>query len=54
MKTRLTLATIALVLAPSLVFAACGGHAAKQESASACPTGQIWNTETGTCVKITS
>ena len=54
MKTRLTLAAIALILTPGLAFAMCGDHAVKQDSAAACPAGQIWNGETGTCVKTTS
>lgn len=54
MKTRLTAAALALVLVPGLAAAMCGDHAVKQDSAAACPVGQIWNAETGTCVKTTS
>lgn len=54
MKTRLALATLALALAPGLATAMCGDHAVKQDSAAACPAGQVWNDETGTCVKTTS
>lgn len=53
-KTRLTAATLALVLVPGLAAAMCGNHEVKQDSAAACPVGQIWNAETGTCVKTTS
>ncbi|QYZ71383.1 adenylosuccinate lyase [Neotabrizicola shimadae] len=54
MKKRLTLAALALTLAPGFAFAMCSGHEVKQESASACPADQVWNAETGTCMKTTS
>ncbi len=54
MKTRLTLAALALILAPGLASAMCSGHEVKQDSASACPVGEVWNAETGTCMKTTS
>ena len=53
MKTRLILAALALALVPTLASAMCGDHAVKQDAA-ACPSGEIWNAETGTCVKTTS
>lgn len=54
MTKRLTLAALALALSPGLAFAMCGAHEVKQESASACPAGQVLDKETGTCVKTTS
>ena len=42
-------AVVALMLAPSLALAmGCSVH----ETATACPTGQVWNTESGACVDL--
>lgn len=54
MKTRLTLAALALALSPSLAAAMCSGHEVKQESASTCAAGETLDIKTGTCVKTTS
>lgn len=49
MKTLIAVA--ALILSPSLALAmGCSTH----ETATNCPTGQVWNGEIGSCVDVTT
>ena len=50
MKMKLALATILLATLPSLAAAMCGG----ESTASACAAGQVWDSETRTCVDTTT
>jgi hypothetical protein len=54
MKIKTTLAVIALTLAPSLALAEGCIHSMKQQSASQCAAGQVWNAETQTCTIVNS
>lgn len=47
MTSRLTLAVIALMLAPSLASAMCSRD---HEQAMTCAEGTVYNAETGSCV----
>ena len=53
MKTLFIALTLALApaLAPTLAMAAgCSTH----ETATTCPTGQIWNSDSHSCVELTT
>lgn len=50
MKTKTTLAVIALMLAPSMTFAYCNGDKVKQDTASSCVAGAVWDEAKGACV----
>jgi hypothetical protein len=47
MKPKLTLAVIALLLAPGLAAAMCSGN---HEQAMTCAEGTVYSAESGTCV----
>ncbi len=53
MKIKTTLAVIALTLAPSLALAQGCNHM-KQQSASQCAAGQVWNAQTQSCTVVNS
>lgn len=48
MKITLTLAALALSLAPAVAFAQCSGSK-MQETASSCAPGSTWDPVTATC-----
>lgn len=50
MTIRTTLAALALALAPGLAIAQCADKGMKDISASVCGEGQVWDTQTQTCV----
>ncbi len=50
MTTKTTLAAIALALLPSLALAQGCGHGMKEETASSCKDGYVWDEGKGTCV----
>ena len=51
MKTKLTIAALALTLAPSLALAMGGCSDAKHEqTAMSCAEGSVWDPAKGTCV----
>lgn len=54
MKIRMTLATIALALAPALALAQGCEHGRMSQSASECLPGQVWDAGTQSCVTPTS
>lgn len=47
MQKKLTLAVLALVLAPGLAFAMCSRD---HDQAMTCAEGTVYNAETGSCV----
>jgi hypothetical protein len=54
MKIKTTLSVIALTLAPTLALADGGCMFSKQQSASQCAPGTIWNAQTQTCSALNS
>jgi len=51
MKTRITLAVLALALAPGLALAqGCRDKGMSEITASTCADGQVWDTLMGRCV----
>jgi hypothetical protein len=54
MKIKTTLAAIALTLAPTLALAGGGCMFGKQQSASQCAPGQVWNAATQSCSALNS
>lgn len=46
MKTKVTAAVIALMLAPSAIWAMCSGA----QHASSCQEGYVWDSSTSACV----
>jgi hypothetical protein len=54
MKIKTTLSVIALTLAPTLALAEGGCMFSKQQSASQCAPGTIWNAQTQTCSALNS
>lgn len=50
MKIRMTLATLALSLAPGLAMAQCDHMRDTKITASACGEGMVWDTASQTCV----
>jgi hypothetical protein len=50
MTLKTTLAILALALTPGLAFAQCADKGMKNISASSCGDGQVWDTETQSCV----
>ncbi len=47
MKLKLTLAAVALTLAPGMAAAMCSWE--KSQSASQCGAGQVWDADSQTC-----
>ncbi len=54
MKIKTTLTVIALTLAPTLALASGGCPFSKQQSASQCAPGTVWNSQTQTCSALNS
>ena len=51
MKTKATLAALALAMTPSLALAWGGcGSMTPQQTASACTDGQVWDSDTRSCI----
>ncbi len=49
MKVKLFLATLALAAAPGMAMAMCSWERT-QQSASQCEQGQVWDSESQTCI----
>lgn len=51
MKLRLTLAAVALTLAPGMSFAmGCSGYTKPEQTVMSCAEGMVLDAQTGTCV----
>jgi hypothetical protein len=50
MTLKMMFAILALALTPGLAAAQCAGKGMKSTSASSCGEGEVWDTETQSCV----
>lgn len=50
MKFKTTVAALALMLAPGMIFAQCSGHAVSEQTAASCVPGATWDEAKGACV----